>query len=351
MADDQGPTNFERVAPPPAACRLPPAVLSLGETLIDIITTDGATSLEEASAFVARPGGAPANVTVALARLGVPSAFGGVVGDDPFGRRLRADLAAEGVDVSRLRATAEAATTLAFAWKDARGDGHFWLLRAADTLLSRADVEAAGIEDAAALVVGSVALAGEPSRSAVSWAVALATAAGVPVCFDVNLRPTLWSDLDVARRACAPILERANLLKLSLDDARHLVDAGDDPVAVVERLRSSRQSNEAPRSRARMVVLTDGERGCWYASVDGGEPVRHVPAYRVAAVEPTGAGDAFTAGILARLIARGWLGLEEADVRYAAAAGALATTRSGAWEGLPTAAELETFLAGGSPAT
>ena len=298
-------------------------VLSLGETLIDLIVTDGAGRLEDAVSFVGRPGGAPANVTVALARLGVASAFGGVVGDDPFGRRLRA--------------TPEAATTLAFAWKDARGDGHFWLLRGADTLLSVADVEAAGIERLAALVVGSVALAGEPSRSAVGRAVELAAAAGVPVCFDVNLRPTLWPDLGVARDACAPIMARATLLKLSLDDARHL-GVGDEPVAVVERLR-------ADGAGTRLVVLTDGDRGAWYAAT-ADAPVRHVPAFAVAAVEPTGAGDAFTAGLLSRLLASGWAPPTDEDVRYAAAAGALATTRPGAMDGLPTVGELEAFLTG-----
>ena len=318
--------------PVPAGAR---PVLSLGETLIDLIVADGAGSLELAGAFIARPGGAPANVAVALARLGVPAAFAGVVGDDPFGRKLRAVLDAEAVDTSRLRTTDRAATTLAFAWKDARGDGHFWLLRQADRFLSPDDVAAAGIGDLAALVVGSVALAADPSRSAIERAAELAWRAQVPICFDVNLRPTLWPDLGVARGACLPIVQSATLLKLSLDDARHLFDAGDDPLSVLAHLR---------RLPPRFVVLTDGARGAWYA-VRGTDEVRHVPAFAVEAVEPTGAGDAFTAALLSRLLARGWSGLDEADVSFASAAGALATLKPGAMDGLPTAAELEAFLA------
>ena len=321
---------------PPSGRRVPGPVLSLGETLIDLIATDGAARLEDAQTFVARPGGAPANVTVALARLGVASAFGGVVGDDPFGRRLREALAAEGVDVTRVRATAEAATTLAFAWKDHRGDGHFWLLRAADTQLSIDDVERAGIANLAALVVGSVALAGEPSRLAIMRATEIASEAGIPVCVDVNLRPTLWRDLDQARATCRPVMERARLLKLSLDDARHLFGEGDDPETVVRRL-------TAEDGAARVVVLTDGARGCWYAP-DAAGPVRHIPAFRVEAVEPTGAGDAFNAALISRLLASDWAPPGDDDLRYAAAAGALATTRPGALDGLPTAAELVAFL-------
>ena len=119
-------------------------ILAMGEILVDFIVADGATTLESAETFVARSGGAPANASVALARLGLASAFCGVVGDDPFGSRLQAELAAEGVDTSRLRQSGDAATTLAFAWKDPGGDGHFWLLRGADALLSEADVRCRG---------------------------------------------------------------------------------------------------------------------------------------------------------------------------------------------------------------
>lgn len=326
MSDDSGAPSY-----------LPPPVLSLGEALIDLIVSDDAPTLEEASSFVARPGGAPANVTVALARLAVRSAFGGVVGDDPFGRRLRSTLVAENVDVSRLRSTQEAETTLAFAWKDDRGDGHFRLLRGADALLSRDDVEKAGIGGLAAIVVGSVALAAEPSGFAVKWATALAVQHEVPVCFDVNVRPSLWPDLTVARDACRPILERATLIKLSLDDARALFDADAEPIPTVERLRGG---PEAP-----IVVLTDGARGCWYGSGRSDQPVRHVPAFQVAAIEPTGAGDAFNAALLSRLLSTDWAPPRDVDIRFAAAAGALATTRPGAMDGLPSRQELDAFLA------
>lgn len=318
-------------------------MLSLGEALIDLIVADGAPSLERATNFAARAGGAPANVTVALARLGVVSAFAGVVGDDPFGRRLRRALAGDGVDVSRLRSSARAETTLAFAWKDDRGDGHFRLLRGADALLSPDDVERAGIAAAAALVVGSVALAAEPSASSITSAVERAARHDVPVCFDVNLRPTLWPDLSHARALCEPLFARATIVKLSLDDARGLIGAGDDPTDSVERLRRSMPPARA--AFARQIVLTDGARGCWYGADRPGDPIDRVPAFAVAAIEPTGAGDAFTAGLIARLLRRDWTLLDRADVRYAAAAGALATTRPGALDGLPTARELEQFLA------
>src|SRR5918997_3501352 len=209
-------------------------ILAIGEILVDFIVADGATTLEAAKTFVARSGGAPANASVALARLDLASAFCGVVGNDQFGARLQAELAAEGVDTSRLRQTNEAATTLAFAWKDSGGDGHFWLLRGADARLSEADANAAGVSSLGALVVGSVALSGQPARSAIERAVNLAHQAGVPVVFDVNLRPTLWSDLARARPACEAVARSSTLVKLSLDDAIGLYGPQVDPEAAIE---------------------------------------------------------------------------------------------------------------------
>jgi len=308
-------------------------ILAIGEILVDFIVADGATTLDAAETFVARSGGAPANASVALARLGLDSAFCGVVGNDQFGSRLQAELAAEGVDTSRLRQTNEAATTLAFAWKDTGGDGHFWLLRGADARLSEEDANTAGLATLAALVVGSVALSAQPSGFAVERAVDLASAAGVSVVFDVNLRPTLWSDLTSARPACEELTRRSTLVKLSLDDALGLYGPNVSPNAAIETILSLGAS---------AVVLTDGERGCWFSS---GSSVTFVPAFRVEAVEPTGAGDAFTAAIIARSLASRWAPLSVEDVQYAAAAGALATTRPGAWDGLPNRAQLDAFLA------
>jgi fructokinase len=307
-------------------------ILAMGEVLVDFIVADGATALDSAETFAARSGGAPANASVAAARLGLASAFCGVVGDDPFGSRLQSELAAEGVDTSRLRQSGEASTTIAFAWKDPGGDGHFWLLRGADAQLSEADVASASITNLGALVVGSVALSAQPSRSAIERAVGLAHQAGIPVVFDVNLRPSLWTDLTSARPACEEVARRSRLVKLSLDDASGLYGRDVTPDAAIETVLSLGPS---------AVVLTDGERGCWFNSSSS---VAFVPAFRVQAVEPTGAGDAFTAAIIARSLASDWAPLSSDDVRYAAAAGALATTRPGAWDGLPNRAQLDEFL-------
>jgi fructokinase len=313
-------------------------VLCIGELLIDLIASDGSTSLENAGAFVARPGGAPANVAVALARLGVPSAFCGVVGNDPFGKRLRGILDSNNVDTWRLRLSDEEDTTIAFAWKNERGDGEFHLLRLADRLVNIDDIDDSAIESTVAIVIGSVALAADPSRVAIEHAVEIATERDVPICVDVNIRPSMWFSAESARIFLGPLIKSATLLKLSVDDARFLFETGDDFDSIFAEL------NALARP---FTVLTDGARGAWFAKRTAEGPwFEHVSAFQVEAVEPTGAGDAFTAAIISRLIANNWSSLDEDDVRFASAAGALTTTRPGAIDSLPTLAEVSAFMEG-----
>jgi fructokinase len=311
-------------------------VLCIGELLIDLIASDASTSLEDASSLVARPGGAPANVAVALARLGVPSAFCGVVGNDPFGRRLLHTLDANGVGTASLRLTDEDDTTIAFAWKNERGDGEFRLLRLADRLLNIDDIDDAHIASVAAIVVGSVALAVNPSRIAIEHAVEIATEKEVPICVDVNIRPSMWFSAKVARELITPTIESATLLKLSVDDARFLFDTGDNLNMIFAELNSLARP---------FTILTDGARGAWFAKQTSEGPwFEHVPPFPVHAVEPTGAGDAFTAAIISRLITNSWSTLDEDDIRFASAAGAFTTTRQGAIDSLPTLAEVNAFM-------
>jgi len=308
-------------------------VISVGECLIDLIADAGA-DLVTADRFAIREGGAPFNLAVGLARLGVPAAFCGVVGDDPFGARLRSLLVSEGVDATRLRLTAEADTSLALAWRDGRGDGRFRLLRMADRLLSSDDVERAGIGNAAAVAVGSVALAESPSREAVNRAVSIASAAGVPVVFDVNVRPTLWPSRAALLDACEPILSLATVVKLSQDDARELwgCDAAADAIA------------EMRWHESWLTVITDGERGV-HLHDPARDELRAFAVFAAEAIDPTGAGDAFTAALLSRLIEGGWRRPDDDDMEFAMAAGALATTCQGAIPALPDRTAIQAFLA------
>lgn len=301
-------------------------VVAIGECLIDLIAPKG-SDLVSGDSLNIREGGAPANVAVGLARLGVPVQLRTVLGDDPFGERLHAKLAAEGIDVSRVRFAEGTPTTIALAWADANGDGHFRLHRHADRLLSPDEMD---FDDAEAIVIGSVSMCANPSADAVLTAIRVAGEKSIPLVFDVNVRPGLIP-MDELRMLFTAGLTASTVVKLSVDDARHLwgVDSLEGAADALDRI-------DPP-----VAVITDGGRG---ALLRVGETRIRQDIFPVDAVEPTGAGDAFTSAFVSRMIARGWHGAEAADLRFAMASGALATTRPGAMDGLPTMDQVTEFL-------
>lgn len=309
---------------------MPGPVIAIGECLVDLIAPGG-VDLTVANELQIREGGAPANVAVALARLGVLSQMRAVLGDDPFGERLRSRLNREGVDVSTIRFADGIPTTVAFAWSDERGNGRFRIHRNADALLSPDDVTRESLSGAAAIVVGSVAMCAEPSKSAILSALRHALDLGVPVVADLNIRPGPGVPLDELRIIAATLVSSATMVKLSVDDSRELWGATSIREA----------STELDRFDPAIAVITDGGRG---AALRASGRLVELDVFPVEAIEPTGAGDAFTAAFISRMLAKNWAGADVDDLRFAMAAGALATTEPGAMDGLPTRERIEDFL-------
>jgi len=306
-------------------------VICLGELLIDFVPTVTPTTLIDAPAFKNAPGGAPANVAVGLARLGVSSAFMGKVGDDPFGHFLADTLASAGVDVSALRFTDEARTALAFVSLRADGDREFLFYRhpSADMLLTPEEIDAAAIEGARILHYGSISLISEPSRSATLRAIEVAREAGTLISCDPNLRLALWPDRAAARDGLLLAIAQAQVLKISDEELRFLTGS-DDP---------ANARRELWHDRMVLMVVTLGAAGCVYFTADL-EGV--VTGFSVEAIDTTGAGDAFVAGLLHGLLADrsavSDLGRLRDLCRFANAVAALVTTERGAIPAMPTAA-------------
>jgi len=145
-------------------------VVTFGELLIDFVSTESGVSLIEAPGFVKAAGGAPANVAVGLARLGVSTGFVGKVGDDDFGCFLAQTLAENGVDTSALLFSDEARTALAFVSLRADGERDFMFYRhpSADMLIRPEEIDHDYIGSAKVFHYGSISLISEPSRSATS---------------------------------------------------------------------------------------------------------------------------------------------------------------------------------------
>ncbi len=311
--------------------------ICLGELLIDFVPTVTGTGLTDAPAFVKAPGGAPGNVAVGLARLGVSSAFMGKVGDDAFGHFLAHTLAETGVDVSPLRFATEARTALAFVSLRADGEREFMFYRhpSADMLFNPREVDVEAIHRAKLLHFGSISLISEPSRGATLYAVDTARAAGCLISYDPNLRLPLWSDANTARDGMLLGLKKAHVVKLSDDESEFLTGLGD-----LDAARKALWHDEL-----KLLVVTRGRAGCVYFTPNfSGE----VESFTVEAVDATGAGDGFVAGLLQGLLADPTVLQDETRLRelcrFANAVGALATLERGAIPALPDRARVLRFL-------
>lgn len=322
----------------------PRAVVCFGEALIDFRATPPREA-DAPRAFIQQAGGAPANVAVAVARLGGRAAFIGMLGADMFGDFLHASLAAAGVDVRQVVRTAEANTALAFVSLDADGERSFSFYRppAADLLFEPRHFAADAFAGAGVLHVCSNSLTEASIAAATLDGMRRARAAGALVSLDLNLRPALWpTDADPTPRLWAALRE-ADLVKLAADELAFLAAARDERGVLDELL----------DARAQAVIVTDGAAPLrWFTRAASGA----LPAFAVCAVDTTAAGDAFVGGLLYRLAQRGvdaatlaaWCADREArqaDLRFAAAAGALCTTRHGAFDAMPTLAEVLTLTA------
>ena len=178
-------------------------VVCLGEALVDFLPARRGQRVREVTRWRPCLGGAPANVTVGLARLGATSALVGVTGNDEFGSFLKEGLAREGVDVSGLRQTDEGKTGLGFVSLTEQGERSFtfYRTRAAETFLDSRDTRASKRALSAATVVhaGTNSLVQPKARRAVRRVLEQRFRKGQLVSCDPNLRLHLWPDPSVLR--------------------------------------------------------------------------------------------------------------------------------------------------------
>ena len=317
-------------------------VVCMGELLIEFVATHDNVALTDVPEFVRGPGGAPANVAVALQKLGVDARFVGKVGDDPFGRYLRDSIGAEGVDVAHVLADPQARTTAVFVavWDDGRKDLCFYRNPGADMHHDVSHVNAAYVRSAGVLHFGSISRIDERPRAATDRARTLAAEAGAMITYDPNWRPSLCADHDAAREVIREGFDGVHVAKLAEEEWRFIT--GEDDF---------RRGAETILARGvGLVVRSEGQKGASFATANG---CGHVGAFQVDCVDPLGAGDAFMACLIVELLSH-WrqgrapsaveAGEIERIVRRANAVGALGCTRRGAIPSLPTREEVERFL-------
>ena len=313
-------------------------VVALGELLIDL--TQNGISQQGNPMLEANPGGAPCNVLALLSKLGHSTGFIGKVGCDGFGEQLCRAIQEVGIDHQGLCWDEYVHTTLAVVHTKPDGDRDFSFYRnpGADMSLTARELKEDMIRSCKVFHFGTLSMTDEPVRSATYQAIRVAEEAGCLRSFDPNLRPPLWESLDVARDQTLYGMAHCDILKISDNEIQWLTgeedyDKGIDWIC-------GRFPN------IQLILLSMGREGsrgyCGKVRVE-------VPAVTdVKAIETTGAGDTFFAGVLHHVLQWELRPYTEEELgemlSFANAAAAIVTTRKGALRVMPEEAEIRKLM-------
>lgn len=302
--------------------------VALGELLIDFINTG--ESEQGNPVFEANPGGAPCNVLAMMCKMGKKAAFIGKVGDDQFGRNLRATLEECGIDSTGLISDGSVNTTLAFVHKKPDGDRDFTFYRnpGADMMLGEDEVKEDLLTATRIFHFGTLSMTNEGVRAATLKAVNTAKKSGAIISLDPNLRERLWDNLDRAKEMMWEAVGLCDFLKISDNEVQFLTgeEDYDKGIAVIRE-----------RSEATLICLTMGADGSRAYYKDMRVEVPGVRQENV--VDTTGAGDTFCGTMLSFIAESGLDNLSENTLtkwlQTANKAASIVVTKKGAIKSMP----------------
>ena len=307
-------------------------VIAMGELLIDF--TMNGKSEQGNNMFEACPGGAPCNVLAMLNKLGKKTAFLGKVGQDQFGVLLKYTLDESGIDTSNLKMDADVNTTLAFVHTFPDGDREFSFYRnpGADMRLTADEIDAEFLKKAKLFHFGTLSMTHEGVREATKKALNIAKENGLLISFDPNLRPPLWSSLELAKEQMEYGFQFCDILKIS-DNEIQFVSGKEDYDEGIQYLQE--------KYHIPLILLTLGKDGsrAYYKDMRVERS-----GFKMDTIETTGAGDTFCGSSLNYLLEHGIENLTEEQLgemmTFANAAAALITTRKGAIRSMPEKEEV-----------
>ncbi len=312
-------------------------VTALGELLIDF--TENGVSGQGNPLFEANPGGAPCNVLAMLNNLGKKTNFIGKVGEDQFGRTLKATLDELKIGTENLLLDKVVHTTLAFVhtFEDGDRDFSFYRKPGADMMLETSEVQEEQIAKSRIFHFGTLSLTDEPARGATKYAIELAAKHNVMVTFDPNLRPPLWDSMEDAKEQIWFGLSKCSAVKMSEEELTFITGETD----LDQGVKAVRERYDIP-----LICITMGKEGsrAYYKDLI----VAQAGFVQEHTIETTGAGDTFCASMLNYILDHGLEALTEENLKemltFANAAASIITTRKGALRVMPKKEEILELL-------
>lgn len=322
-------------------------VVSFGEILIDFLSNKlGPDEDETLETFTKFPGGAPANVAVAVAKLGGESYFVGKIATDMFGEFLTYSLKEMGVKTDYLTYSNNHKTALAFVSLDQARERSFEFYRenTADLNFEISDFKTELFKGPGIFHCCSNTLTEQSIFKTTIVGLGLAKKAGWLISFDVNLRLNLWRDEQETLDRIRQCIKFADVVKLSKEEL-DFITGNQERDAVIDKILSE---------GCGLVIVTDGHNPLNYYTKDGKEAL-YPPSVNI--VDSTAAGDAFVGGFLYMLAkkdispeALSRINIKSSELieylNFACLCGAFAVTRKGAFTALAEHKDIIKFLGG-----
>ncbi|WP_339319785.1 sugar kinase [Paenibacillus sp. FSL R10-2734] len=304
-------------------------LITFGESMA-LFTSARTLPLEYENQYFRQMAGAESNVAIGMSRLGHSVGWFSKLGQDPFGEFIYKSMKGEGVDVSRCSFTEEAPTGLFFKEKRNSGDVRIYYYRrnSAASLMRPEDLDEDYLKSAKYLhITGITPALSKSCREMVFAAIEIASAHGVKVVFDPNLRLKLWNG-EEARQVLTDLADKCDVILPGMDEGEFLT--GEHTCeAIAAKL----------AQRDKTVIVKLGKSGAFYLNMNESGIVPAFPVKEV--VDPVGAGDGFSAGVISGLLRNEPLSMV---VRRANAIGAMVVGVHGDSEGLPKNEEVERYM-------
>lgn len=260
-------------------------ILSVGELLIDMMSSDFADSLAEISNFQRLPGGSPANMCMNMARLGNKTKLVATVGKDDMGKFLLDYVKALPVDCTDIQQV-DTPTTLILVTRS-KTVANFEAYRGADCQILSKQLSSKTLKKVAVFHTTCFALSQKPAQNTILKAAHKAAKLGCTLSIDANYAQKIWPNRTNAQKVVAEYCNLGAIIKMSEVDWERLYESPlADPKKATQFLLDL---------GAKEVCLTLGGEGCWVANPT---ELHFIPARKVPVRDTTGAGDAFWSGYL-----------------------------------------------------
>ncbi|HPG29703.1 MAG TPA: carbohydrate kinase [bacterium] len=322
-------------------------ILCAGESIIDFISLENGKNLKETEMFSKQAGGSSSNVAVGLSRLDIPASFTGIIGGDYFGGFLESKLLDCGIDCSLLKKTPKYNTPIVFVGLDEKGGNEFCFYRDfnlnKEYKILKQDYQS--IKECGILHFSSVVLRENNFRIQILKLIDYVKTKNRGIIhFDANIRFGLWNNRVSLKNVIVQYCKMSDIIKFSEEELYF--------VSGIKNIEKSLRNMKLFKNK--LVIVTAAEKGSY--TLFNGEFIK-VPAFKIDAVDATGAGDAFVAAFLSRIYRFNHKEFEKLKSRltpdiikewliFSNAAGAMNCVRRGATSGMTSEKKINDFIKG-----